>query len=233
MNTRIIGMLLLTCCFISGCDVYSEGDNNAKKAFEKMTMQEKTLYKAVEHQWSQGDLITIRQAVFSRDAKPSENDIPFIDIPGVIKTNNDITLKTPENYSQETKDKNNKAKWDKLDENWYLKIVNKYNSINSIKTTDLVQQPKTEYVVKSEPKIVIEKEATPEEIIAKNKKNGYVPEKDYDDIYFNIKRCPTAVEFYQKVVKERLLNSEDVDFLNQLSTECKAKTIGDRLKWTK
>ncbi len=119
----IIVMALGCLLLLTGCDEYEEGDKEANKAFDLMTVQEKIFYDAVEKEWSPSRLIAIRDSVRTRESAPLELTIPFIDIANVIKTNNDITLKVPDNWQTDSKNRAILARWDRIEGSWYVWVI--------------------------------------------------------------------------------------------------------------
>ena len=235
----LIIVMSITSLFIVGCSTYKEGDEVASNSFKKMTVQEKTMYDAVEKEWYQDTLVAIRTSVGKRDIAPRENSIPFIDIANVIKTNNDVTLKLNEaGWSTDHKNRAIKCRWDRLDEEWYKKLLLTIGITNYT-----VQELIPEEVVEEEPKTQKEKDIEyignglkeinklldeRSEVVKVNTKD-IVPESKYDDIFYDIRKCDEAIIMYQQIIEERLLTWNDYDLLMRISTKCKAIQIGEKL----
>jgi hypothetical protein len=235
----MLAICILLITLISGCgDYYDEGDENAKHRFEKMTSQEKALYNSVQEVWGQRDLKTIREAVSRRETRPAENSLAFNDIASVIKTNNIASLKLDSGWETSTKNKHILARWDRIDEEWYRELL------LSMGVRDIVKQE-----LIPEEKVIEDKETLPESLkeIDNSLKeiNSYIdehpetvnvdlkdiiPSAKYDDLYFEIKRCPEAVDKYKQIIKERLLIWSDYELLIRISIKCKANATLEKLE---
>jgi hypothetical protein len=219
--------LLLT--IILGCgDYYDEGNETAKQRFEKMTSQEKALYTSVEEIWGQKDLKTIRESVSRRETRPVESTLAFKDIAAVIKTNNVASLKLNDGWDTANKNKHIKARWDRIDENWYRDLLLSVG-VREIIKQDLI--PEEQVIDETLPESLNEInndlkeinnyiEEYPEAVKVNSK--DIIPEDKYDDLYYEIKRCPEAVEQYKQIVKERILTWADYELLTRISLKCKA-----------
>jgi len=221
---KIITAIMLCIGFLFSCN-YEEGDQQAHDSFKKMTIQEKTLYDGVSKEWSQRYLTSVRRAVYNRELKPTEKTIPFIDIANVIKTNNQVSLKLNESWSTSNKNKSIKARWDQIDHIWYRKILNSIG-INKYNPQELI--PEEELIVAEKSKPIFK------EVIIKNS----IPVKDtsdlvmfdtYDDLYYEIKKCPEAIELYNEIIEERILTKDDLKQLMIVSLGCKSRSIKDKL----
>ena len=235
----LIISMLITSLFIISCSTYTEGDSVAAISFQKMTIQEKTMYDAVEKEWYEKELMAVRDAVGRRDIAPRETAIPFIDIANVIKTNNNVTLTIEDKHNWNTDHKNRaiKCRWDRLDEDWYRKLL------LSIGVKDYTVQeliPIEEKVVEDKPLTQKEKDL---EYIGNSLKEinnaldkrqevnvkDIVPESKYDDIFYDIRKCDEAIDMYHQIIDDRLLTWEDYEFLTRISIKCKAIQIGEKL----
>lgn len=221
---------------IIGCgDTYDEGDEVAKQSFNKMTSQEKIIYNAVQMQWGQRRLKSIREAISTRESKPSENNLAFQDIAAVIKTNNNVTLTLESNWTVSQKNSCIMSRWDRIDEDWYRKLL------STIGIKDIVYEEPI-----PEEKVIEEKKAEQEEIKTGSIAiNGYIdehpevvaidikdiiPESKYDDLYYEIKNCDNAVFRYKQIISERLLTWQDYELLIRISIKCKAIKIGEKFE---
>jgi len=224
------------------CSTYTEGDSAAAVAFQKMTVQEKTMYDAVEKEWYEKELMAIREAVGRRDIAPRENSTPFIDIANVIKTNNNITLTIEDKNNWNTYHKNRaiKCRWDRLDEDWYRKLLLTLG-VKEYELQELI--PIKEEVVEDKPLTQKEKDLEyignglkeineyldeHPEVIEDNVKN-IIPQSKYDDIFYEIRKCDEAIVTYHQMIETRLLTWDDYYTLVKLSTKCKAIQIGEKL----
>ena len=238
----LIISMLITSLFIISCSTYTEGDSVAAISFQKMTIQEKTMYDAVEKEWYEKELMAIREAVGRRDIAPRENAVPFIDIANVIKTNNNITLTIEDKNSWNTDHKNRaiKCRWDRLDEDWYRKLLLSIG-VKDYTVQELIPEDKDEdeKVIKGKP--LTQKEEISNglkeinayldehpEVIENNVKD-IVPESKYDDIFYEIRKCDEAIDMYKQMIETRLLTWDDYYILVKLSTKCKAIQIGEKL----
>jgi len=226
--------------FIIGCGTYEEGDDIAANSFKKMTVQEKTMYDAVEKEWYQGKMESIRSAVGKRDIAPRENSVPFIDIANVIKTNNDITLQLESGWNTDHKNRAINCRWDRLDEDWYRKLlltigVKDYDLQELIPTEEEVIEDKPltqkekdlEYIRNGlkEINVLVDKR---QETIIKNL-SIFISIEELDELFYKIRGCNEALEYYNKALEQRLISYEDQKILIQLATKCKAIQIGEKL----
>ncbi len=237
--TFSLAICVLFISLIIGCSSYNEGDSVAAAAFQKMTVQEETMYDAVEKEWYQSKLEAIRAAAGKRDIAPRENAVPFIDIANVIKTNNDISLKIESGWNTDHKNRAIKCRWDRLDEDWYRKLlltigVKKYDLQELIPTKEVVEdKPLTqkekdlEYIDNGLKEINAYLDEHPE--VIENDVKDIVPESKYDDIFYEIRKCNEAIDLYKQIIEERLLTWEDYELLIRISTKCKAIQIGEKL----
>jgi len=208
-----------------GCSTYKEGDEIATQSFKKMTVQEKTMYDAVEKEWYQDTLVAIRASVGKRDIAPRENSVPFIDIANVIKTNNDVTLKLKSGWHTDHKNRAIKVRWDRIDDNWYKKLLSTIG-IKEYKLQELI--PIEELIVEEKPKPIFKK-AIIETLIPVENTSNLVMFDAYDDLYYEIKKCPEAIELYNKIIEGRILNTNDLKQLMIVSLGCKSRSIKDKL----
>lgn len=232
----IITLALIPLLFLSGCDYYDEGDVIAEESFSKMNMSEKSMYDAVEEEWGQSRLLNIRKAVATREATPLESSIPFIDIANVIKSNNDLTLKVDDAWRTDAKNDAIAARWDRLDNKWYLKIIQKLG----MKEDDIqLQEFVVEEVIPDKPPIVTEilddndydsTNETPEEKEYFDTRNDIILLEDYDDLYYSLRGCKPAIDKYGTMIEERLITKGDREWLLQIATKCKAEKIGAKLR---
>lgn len=226
-------LIMLALVAISGCDKYDEGDQRAKQSFEKMTIVERGMYDAVEKAWNQKYLVNIRQAVSSREVKPLENNIPFIDIANVIKSNNDITLKIEDSWRTDTKNEAISGRWDRLDGKWYVKIITKLG----IKEADIRRQDfVVEEIIPDKPvdsDVVIQPSPIDEKSAREEKYFDTVDDiillEEYDDLYYSLRGCQPAIDKYGTMIETRLITNGDRDFLIQMATKCKAQIIKAKL----
>jgi len=238
--TFSLAICVLIISLIIGCSTYIEGDSVAAVSFQKMTVQEKTMYDAVEKEWYQAKLEAIRTAVGKRDIAPRENNVPFIDIANVIKTNNDITLKMDSGWNTDHKNRAIKCRWDRLDEDWYRKLLLTLG-VKEYELQELI--PIKEEVVEDKPLTQKEKDLEyignglkeineyldeHPEVIEDNVKN-IIPQSKYDDIFYEIRKCDEAIVTYHQMIETRLLTWDDYYTLVKLSTKCKAIQIGEKL----
>lgn len=222
---------ILITIFIGCGDFYDEGDENARHRFEKMTSQEKALYNSVQEVWGQRDLKTIREAVSRRETRPPENSLAFNDIASVIKTNNIASLKLDSGWETSTKNKHILARWDRVDEGWYRKLLLSIGEKQIIKQ-ELIPEEK---VIKEE---VEEENFIPRTQLFKTVKidsvkidsNDIIPSEKYDDLYFEIKKCPEAVLQYKQIVENRILTWADYDLLIRISLKCKANVTLEKME---
>ena len=227
-----IPTILFTAC---GSD-FDEGDDVAAQRFEKFTSQEKTIYKAVQDVWGQRLLKYVREAVGKREARPAEDMLPFKDIANVIKSNNSASLKLDSTWKASTKNKYIKGRWDRVDEKWYRDLMLSMGVTEVIKQ-DLVPEPVEEVIPDTKEESSLEPHIYGDQpyVVEQNNEVKIINSKDiisindYDDLYFNIKKCPSAIKYYNKVIEERLITHEDIVILTQLATKCKAIKIGEKL----
>lgn len=227
--------IMLIILLLAACEKYDEGDEKANQSFEKMTVVEKGMYDAVENAWDQSFLANVRQAVSKREVKPLENSIPFIDIANVIKSNNDLTLKINDNWLTETKNKAINGRWDRIDDEWYVKIVNKLGlKETDIQRQELVIEPKvkekSEVEVPDINKPVIEE---PPPLNIKKMERDILLLTDYDDLYYDLKYCQPAIDKYNQIIEERLITLGDKELLIQMAIKCKALKIKEKLNHAK
>ncbi len=230
--TFILAICVLIISFIIGGLIYIESEAATAAVFQKMTIQEKTMYDAVEKEWYEKELISIREAVGRRDIAPKENSTPFMDIANIIKTNNDITLTIEDKNNWNTDHKNRaiKCRWDRLDEDWYRKLS------LSVGGKDYTAQE----LIPTEEKIIEDKSSIPKEEDLKYISNDFdeqqksnvkdiIPESKYDDIFYKIRKCDEAIFMYKQIIDERLLTWGDYELLIKISVKCKAIQIGEKL----
>lgn len=233
----IIVMLLGSLLFLVGCDSYSEGDQKAGEAFEKMTTVEKGMYDVVEAEWGESRLEGIRGAIWNREVKPLEETVPFIDIANIIKANNDMTLKVKKDWRTDTKNAAINARWDRLDNVWYIKIINALGlKANQIKRQELFEEledtpPQPETIVNNE--VVIQPELTDDEYWDREERlqdsGHYIEVDDYDDLYYELRGCQPAIDEFSRIIDLRLITVADRELLIKLAITCKAKQIEEKL----
>lgn len=227
----LIISILITSLFIIGCATYNEGDSVAALSFQKMTVQEKTIYDAVEKEWYQDKLEAIRTAVGKRDIAPRENSVPFIDIANVIKTNNDVTLKMENGWNTEHKNRAIKCRWDRLDEDWYRKLLLTIG-VTDYKLQDLMttKEKDLQYISDGLKEINTYIDENPEVIKKNISLNNVLSFNDYDDLYYEIKNCPEAIIAYNNIIEEKVLDNNDKKQLITIALECKAQEIKTKLE---
>lgn len=231
-------LILSFMTLLQSCSTYDEGDDKAEIAFNKMTIQERSLYNAVATEWSQRYLQMVREAVYNREVKPEEKSLPFIDIAGVIKTNNDVTLKVVDSWQTDTKNDAIKARWDRVDSQWYKELL----STIGIYTH---QPQKLIEIVKDKPESVkskvIEKTKYESESTTKAEEtielvnidpNSIIPKEKYRQLFREIRGCEKAISLYESIVSYRLITYEDEKKLIILATKCEAlKTLKELKEW--
>jgi hypothetical protein len=233
---RVLLIMFSLLTLVVACDNYDEGDEAAKQSFEKMTVVEKGMYDAVEEEWGTSYLQNVRQAVLGREVKPLETNIPFIDIANVIKSNNDITLKINENWTTDDKNKAISARWDRLDDKWYVKIIAKLGlKEGDIQKQDFVVEEVIQDKPDIKPSVSEDKVNDIKPIIVKenfdsNEGNDLLLLQEYDDLYYDLRGCDPAIDKYDEIIQKRLLTKKDRDYLIQLATKCKAIKIGAKLR---
>ncbi len=233
----LIISMLITSLFIIGCgEYYEEGDEIAKQRFEKMTVQETALYESVQNKWGQKPLKGVRDAIARRQTRPDESELPFKDLANVIKTNNTVSLKVNTSNKASIQNKYILCKWDRIDEDWYRTLMLSVGIDNVVKQKLLPE----EEVIKDKPLTQKEKDLKYignglKEINVllderqKDDTKDIVPKSKYDDIFYDIRKCDEAIDMYNQIIGERLLNWEDYDLLIRISTKCKAIQIGEKL----
>jgi hypothetical protein len=226
-------LCLITGLVLTGCgDYYDEGDHTAEQRFDKFTSQEKTLYKAVQDQWGQKRLIYVREAVGRREARPAENKLPFSDIANVIKSNNSAALKLDAAWQPSNKNKYIKARWDRVDEKWYRELMLSMGVTEVIKQ-ELVPEPVVEVIDDSsddsEPDTYGDQPwIAPQKEVVKVNLEDLIPKSQYDELYYEIKECPEAIDRYNSMIDDRLLTWLDYQSLIIISIKCKAVNIGEK-----
>lgn len=229
----LILLILLSLGLGLGCSFYNEGDDVAKQAFDKMTIEEKTIYNAVQDVWSQSHLEQLRDAIRLREIKPDESNIPFIDVAKIIISNNNVTLKIKDGWDTDTKNKKILGRWSRINQDWYKQILAS-NGIVDFKPKKLIPVIKdveenkvvSNYITQPQLQLYTNKNSTEEKITVLT---DLLKKDEYDDLYFEIKNCEEAVKYYNEVVKDRLVSYEDKDILTTLSIKCKAIKISNKL----
>jgi len=230
-----ICVLVISLITLMSCSTYSEGDEVATRIFKKMTVQEKTLYDAVEKEWGQSYLINVRKGVQNRDISPRETMMPFKDIAALIKTNNNVTLKINEaGWNTDHKNRAIKCRWDRLDESWYRKLLLSIG-VKDYKITKFVPivDEKEKDVEKIKNDLVVINnyiDEHPEVVKTITEDNSlFVSIEELDELFYKIRGCDEALEYYNEVLIQRLIDYDDHKILIQLATKCKAIQIGQKL----
>lgn len=238
MKLLKIVMCILTALTIAGC-VYTEGDEKAEQSFDLMTSQEKAMHDLVMKEFNEKAVMSVREAVWQRSIKPSENAMPFRDIPGVIKHCNDAILIPRDFWNDEDSiDGAQRAKFSSQDKAWFMKIVKMASGENYEEEEYDTQLPVAEVTNKYEEQAVrteikqrIYKEASKliEEVEVVDQ-SDLLPLDEYDDIRFLARGCDSAIALVDKAASnERPLTIQDkVDITYQKSI-CETKKLNDNL----
>jgi len=221
----------------AACDSYSEGDELANKAFEKMTEQEKTYYSKVQDAWGEKYLTFIRAAIRKRMYKPDESSIPFGDIPKLIVSTNDVTMTIEESWTGDTRKRRGANKFSEIDGRWYDKIRTlatggeKEDSWKKQSYKPAKQEPPPvsepmyvdSFVVSSPPPRVEEFEEG-----VQYDMDDLLPDDEYLDLKLQISKCPLAKAYLSKVVRSgRPITLKDRDVMVEKALYCKSVALNN------
>jgi len=207
-----------------GCgDRYDETDVVAATTWEKMTNNEKSIYEKVQTQWGQGKLKYIRGSIRARKIKPDEDAIPFYDIAKLVRTTNEVNMRSTDISSDtNTQQKYEKYKFSSIDPTWYYKFIDpqgeNFNKKELITPTgfkkEVVQEPIKE---KNQPKVIKNVKKTKSYTI-----NDLLPKSEYTNVKRYIRDCDEAKRILDQVVAAgRPLTYSDFNEIKERSLYCK------------
>jgi len=226
MKILKIVLCVMTALFMVGCN-FSEGDETAKQSFELMNSQEKAMHDLVMKEFNEKAVLSVREAVRTRKAKPPVSATPFTDIAGVIKHCNDAILIPRDFWSNEDSiDEAQRAKFSSQDGDWYRKIV-------KISTGENYVEPIKQ--VASEP-IKIDNFDKKFEIAKVEEKRVVLNPKDllpldkYQDVKFLARGCEQAISIIESAAsQDRPLTEEDFKNIQYEKAVCETKKLNENL----
>ena len=194
-----------------------------------MTVTEKLFYDKVESGWKQDfedtKLKDVRSMIRLRKIKPSEDDIPFIDIAKSIVTNNDFSLQLSGKENDTNEKKKLDTKWDAIDHDWYRLILKVANKSNGDSETNKEKRSE-EFNEKKNGQIALALNSYAEKTEEKNSDDVLLPADEYMILKGKIRNCPDAQELLRKIVSDnQALTLADRDALVEKCLICKTRDL--------
>lgn len=226
----ILCILILACIMLIGCgDYYEEGDEQGKQAMDLMTTTESILYKRVQDEWGQKRLLNVRNAIRNRAMKPDEDNIAFLDIAKVIKTNNDVTMVFESSWGTDTRNKYAAARWDAIDKDWFRQILIECGL--GINNKHIRRQPEVKTAAILDVKSKVVKVEEPEFKETEVQTYELLDEDEIYELEYLIRDCDSAKNLLSKIVREgRPLVKTDKDELTKRAMFCKATQLRNSLE---
>ncbi len=229
---KIIGSMLCLIVFclsgmmITGCGTYSEGDLEARKAFDLMTAREIAMHNKVDSEFYESTLMGLRSSIVNcRSEKPSEKHMPFSDVAAMVVYTNDVETSISTTWSQDHMRRAANAKFAGQDPVWYKTIctIAAINSEENGVTHETLLKKKLVSAA-----ITVDQVKQYEET---KEKSRYLTEGEIQSITREMSECEEAKDLFKSLISlGKPLTFEDGDKLKSLNLVCAAKRAQEEME---
>ncbi len=223
--SRIIIYILSVLLMVSviGCENFSEGDDLAEEAFDKMSVVEKQYYKRVQDIWGEYILKFLREAVRERIKRPSNDELPFGDMVNVLRKVNDVQLVIKDGWEESKRLKFSTSKFSSIDPTWWNALIQKSRGV----TNEEVKEPVRRLTVK-EPVVRHIAVNIPKQRAQGVDMNLLLTLDEYDELGMEIGDCQSAKDFLRMIASGgRALTIKDRDNITRKVLACRTMQLSE------